>query len=90
MEGDLRPLVQSHGKLNNYMMKCIKTWFNSQIETLKCHVCCFCFTSLLHAHLEEEKNDNLEVYIGFIHEKYGMLSTLDITTLIGYFTCEKH
>ena len=89
-EGDMRPLTKSYGELTNYMMAWVRAWLNPQLEDVKSHVCCPYLTPLLRTHLEEEGRDSLEVYIGFLHDKYGALPELDITTLIVPFTCGKH
>jgi hypothetical protein len=34
--------------------------------------------------------DGLEVFVDFIHNKYGEVLDLDITTLILLFSCGKH
>ena len=72
-KGDLKPLVQNHGELSNYMMEWVRAWLNPQIENIKCHVCSPYLGPLLKAYLEEQGKDSLEVYLSFIHNKYGAL-----------------
>ena len=36
------------------------------------------------------RGDGLEVFVDFIHNKYGELPDLDMITLIVSFTCGKH
>ena len=40
--------------------------------------------------VEEARRDSIEVFVDFIHNKYGELPDLDITTLVVPFTCGKH
>ena len=35
----MKPLVQHHGELSNYMMEWIRAWLNPQMENVKCHIC---------------------------------------------------
>ena len=87
---DMKPLVQNHGELSNYMMEWIRAWLNAQLEHVKCHVCSPYIGPLLLAHIQEQGNDALEVYVNFIHDKYGALPSQDIKTLIVPYTCRKH
>lgn len=87
---DLKPMVQHHGELTNYMMEWIRAWMNPQIESLKCHVCSPYLGPLLMSHVDELKSDTLEVYVTFIHDKYGALPPQDMKTLLVPYTCGKH
>jgi hypothetical protein len=94
-KGDMKPLVENHGELSNYMMEWIRAWLNPQIEGVKCHVCSPYLCPLLFAHIEEHREEGievgLEVYVAFIHDKYGgSLPPQDIKTLIVPYTDGKH
>jgi hypothetical protein len=79
-KGDLKTLVQHYGELTNYMMEWVRSWLNPQIEDVKCYVCSPNLGPLLLAHVEEQQRDVLEVYVAFIHDKYGALPPQDIKT----------
>ena len=87
---DLKPLVQDYGELTNYMMEWVRSWLNPQIEDVKCYVCSPYLGPLLLAHVAEQQRDVLEVYVSFIHDKYGALPPQDIKSLIIPYTCGKH
>lgn len=71
-------------------MKWITAWLNSHFENMKCHIYYPYLAPLFQSHLAEQQNDTLKVYMGFIHDKYEPLPTLDISTPIISSTCEKH
>lgn len=62
----------------------------AQIESVKCQVCSSHLGPLLLAHVEEQRKVVLEVYVGFIHDKYGALPSNDIKNLVIPYTCRKH
>ncbi len=45
---------------------------------------------MLKGYLKEQGKDNLEVYVSFIHDKYGALPAQVINTIIIPYTCGKH
>ena len=87
---DMKPLVQPHGELSNYMMEWIRAWLNPQMEKVGCHICSPYLCPLLLAHIGEARGDTLEVYVSFIHDKYPSLPPQDIKTLIVPYTCGAH
>ncbi len=87
---DLKPLVQNHGQLTNYMMEWIGMWLNPQIKKSNCYICSSYLYPILVGHVKELKSESLEVFVTFIHDKYGSLPPQDIKTLIVPYTCGKH
>lgn len=87
---DLKPMVQHHGEMTNYMMEWIAAWLNPQIEKYGCHICSPYLGPLLMSHVDEVKSETLGVYVTFIHDKYGSLPSQDTKTLIVPYTCGKH
>lgn len=46
--------------------------------------------TLLMQSVKETWRDSVDVFVDFIHNKYGELPNLDITIFIIYFTCGKY
>ena len=40
--------------------------------------------------VENKRNNGLKIFINFMHNKYGELPNLDITTFMVSFSCGKH
>lgn len=87
---DMLPLVHRYGELTSFMLEWVRLWLNPQLEDVKSHMTVPYITSLLTQSVEEAGRDGLEVFVDFLHNKYGELPDLDITTLIVPFSCGKH
>ena len=87
---DMLPLVHRYGELSSFMLEWVRVWLNPQLVDVKCHMTLPYITPLLMQSVQDVGRDGLEVFVDFIHNKYGELPGLDITTLIVPFTCGKH
>ena len=86
---DVKPLTCMYGKLSNHMLEWVRTWFNPQIDDVKCHICSPYLIPILEGFLNLQPNERLQVFVDFIHDKYPALPPTDITTLIVPYTCGK-
>lgn len=37
-DDDIKPLTYRYGKLSNHVIEWVRTWLNSQLEDVKCHI----------------------------------------------------
>ena len=84
------PLVHKYGELTSFMLEWVRAWLNLQLEDIKCHMTVPYIPTLLMQSVEEARRDSVEVFVDFIHNMYGELPDLDITTIMVPFTCRKH
>lgn len=83
-------LVHRCGELTSFMLEWVRTWLNPQLEDVKSHMTMPYISTLLTQSVEEKGRDGLEIFVDFVHNKYGKLLGLDIITRIVPLSCGKH
>lgn len=84
------PLVHRYMERTSFILECIRIWLNPQLEDVKSHMAVPYIPTLLTQMVEEQRRDSLEVFIDCVHNKYGELPDLDITTFIVPISCGSH
>src|SRR5579875_3578302 len=87
---DIQPLTTLSGEVSNHMMEWTRLWLNPRIEDVKCFICSPYLVSILNGFCKSSPNENYEVFIDFVHDKYPNWPDLELKTLLVPYTCGSH